>query len=113
MSISSSSFSQSIAHDRFFFKMLRKGKNMATDFSLYADGLSSPARHAAAITPHDTNDLANTSRGIIIGVGGTIKVITVGGDTVTMTVATGAVLALMVTRIFATGTTATNIATLY
>lgn len=67
-----------------------------------------PAKHAAAITPHDTNDLTNFPRALVIGTGGTLKVDTVGGETVTLSVVSS-ILPLMVTRVYATGTTATDI----
>jgi hypothetical protein len=87
---------------------------MAIDYSLYADGLNSPAQNAEVVVPHDSNDLGQPSRGLVIGVGGTISVETVGGQSaVVLTVATGAVLALRVTRINNTGTSATNMVSLY
>lgn len=87
---------------------------MADDFSLYAAGLNSPARNIEVVTPHDSTDLAQPSRGLIIGVGGTLSVETVGGQSaVAMTVATGAVLPIMVTRVNNTGTSATNIVSMY
>ena len=87
---------------------------MPEDFSLYADGLNTPARNIEVVTPSDTVNLTAPSRGLIIGVGGTINVETVGGQSsVTITVATGAILPLMVTRVNNTGTSATNIVSMY
>ena len=72
-----------------------------------------PATHAAVVTPSDSVDLTNPSRAVLVGVGGTLTVDTVGGDTnVTMTVPAG-VLPLMVTRIYSTGTAATNLVVLW
>lgn len=71
-----------------------------------------PAKHAAAITPNDSTDLTNFPRALVIGTGGTLKVTTVGGETVTLTVVSS-ILPLMVERVFATGTTATDITGLW
>jgi len=87
---------------------------MAEDFTLYADGLNTPARNVEVVTPHDTTNLTQPSRGLIIGVGGNISVETVGGQSaVIITVATGAILPIMVTRVNSTATTATNIVSMY
>jgi len=72
--------------------------------------LLSPASNAAAVTPSDTNDLAFASKRLWIGGTGAVKVNTVGGSTVTYTgVPAGAYLNVRASRVFATGTTATNI----
>jgi hypothetical protein len=65
---------------------------------------------AYAITPSDTvNDANGPFAAIQVGTGGTLKVITKAGQTVTLTMATGTTLPLLVARIFATGTSATNL----
>lgn len=77
-------------------------------------GLSSPAPRAAAITPSDTDNLAQYARALYVGVGGDVKVTTLGGDTVTFTaVSGGGVLPICVRKVFSTGTTATNILALW
>ena len=87
---------------------------MATDFNLQQEGLSSPASNGEVVVPHDSTNLGATSRALVIGVGGTISVETLGGQgALVLTVATGAVLALRVTRVNNTSTTATNIVSLY
>ena len=64
---------------------------------------------AAAVTAHDTNDLAKPGF-IYVGTSGNIKVDTIEGDTVTFnSVAAGIVHPILVKRIYATGTTASNI----
>ncbi len=87
----------------------------ATDpFSTNATGLDAPALHAFAITPDDNNDLAIATRGIYVGVGGDVAVVTAGGETVTLKNASaGTTLPVRVARVKATGTTATNLIGLY
>lgn len=73
--------------------------------------LNSPATTGAAVTPNDSADLAETSRALFIGTGGTL-VVTLRDDTSSLTflnVASGQVLPLRVKRIHDTGTTAANI----
>ncbi len=74
-------------------------------------GLDSPASNAAAVTPSDTVDLADVTRGVYVGVAGDVKVnmATSGTSIVFTAVAAGSILPIRVTRILATGTTATNI----
>ena len=69
-----------------------------------------PYQHAAAVTPSDTDDLTNTAYALYVGVAGDIVVITAGGETVTIKAAlAGTVLPIVVTRVKATNTTATNL----
>lgn len=79
-----------------------------------AEGLTSPADNQVTITPSDSTDLAFTSRAIRVGVGGTLVVTPAsGGSDVTYTVYNGEVLPIRVTRVKATGTTATNLVNWY
>ena len=83
---------------------------MADDYGSHKSNIDSPVRHAVAVTPNDSTDLANSSRAIYVGVGGNIKLTTVDGDTVTMVgVAAGSFYPIRVARIWSTDTTATNI----
>jgi hypothetical protein len=77
--------------------------------------LFGPADNAAAVTPSDGSDLANFSRALFVGGAGAVKVDMVGGTTaVTLTgVVAGTVLPMRVSRVYSTGTTATNIVALY
>ena len=76
---------------------------------------------AAAITPSDTVNIPSVSggtntEGCILYVGGTgvIKVLTIGGDEVFFHgVPAGTTLQVRVLRVFATGTTATNLVALW
>ena len=88
---------------------------MATDNDSSArPGLIGPCENLALVTPSDGADLSNTTRAIFVGGAGNLKVTTKGGQTVTLSgVAAGSVLPIRVERIFATDTTATNIAALW
>ena len=73
-----------------------------------------PADHAASVTPNDSTDLAVTSRSLYIGGAGKASVITRGGETVTFSaVPAGTILPIRAARVTSTGTTATNIISLW
>lgn len=74
-----------------------------------------PAQNATAVTPHDTNDLADISKSLYVGTGGDVKVIMAQlANTVTFTnVPDGSILPIQVTRVFSTDTTASGILNLY
>jgi len=76
-------------------------------------GIRNPATHAASVTPSDSVDLSNVSRWVIIGTAGALKVTTKGGDTVTMGNVPAGFLPIQVTRIWSTGTTASNLTVLW
>ena len=87
---------------------------MADQHGSFAEGLTSPADNQVAITPSDSTDLAFNSRAIRVGVGGTLVVTPAGGGSdVTYTVYNGEVLPIRVSRVKATGTTATNLVNWY
>jgi hypothetical protein len=66
--------------------------------------------NAVAITPNDAADLANSTIAIYVGTEGDLKVILTGGTTVTIpALAAGVWHPIRAVRIFATGTTATDI----
>lgn len=68
------------------------------------------ARGVLTITPHDTNLLARSARAIYVGVGGNIKVRTHDGSEATFTeVPQGSVLPVECVKVYATGTTASNL----
>lgn len=85
---------------------------MIDKFRNRESSLESPARWAEAVTPNDAADLPNFSRALYVGGGGDIRITTVGGDTVTLTAATG-FLPICVARVHATGTSATAIVALW
>lgn len=66
--------------------------------------------NVASVTPHDSNDLANTAYCLWVGAVGDVRLITLGGQTVTLSnVAAGMWHAMPCTRILSTGTEATEI----
>lgn len=68
---------------------------------------------AEAITTSDTVDLATPSV-VYVGATGNVKVNTAQGDTVTFSnVPSGGIIPVQVTRVWATGTTATNMVRIY
>lgn len=78
-----------------------------------------PAR-AAAVTKSDTVDIPNPGNGqvegcvLYVGTGGTLRVLTAGGDDITLlNVANGTFVPLQVIRVFSTTTTANNIVALW
>lgn len=85
-----------------------------TDTFNDSGNVMSPASHAFAITTHNTNDLSAATRGIYVGVSGDVKVNTIGGETVTFVgLVAGVIHPIRATRVYATGTTATNIIGVY
>ena len=82
------------------------------DFERPASSATVAADSAAAVTPSDGADLAFTCYALIIGAAGTIKVTMRGGQVVTMTVPVG-LIPIRVSRVWATGTTATGITALW
>lgn len=85
---------------------------MADAFANYTSGLESPATDLTETTPSDTQDLPHTSRAINVGTGGTLRVTTVNGQTGTIHIVAGIAFPIRVTRIWQTGTTATDIVAL-
>jgi hypothetical protein len=78
------------------------------------------AGRAAAVTPSNTVDIPAVTGGsnngcvLYVGGAGNLKVLTIGGDEVTFTaVPVGTFVPVQVLRVFATGTTATNIVALW
>jgi hypothetical protein len=70
-----------------------------------------PADTAFAVTPNNSTDLATPTRGVYVGVSGDLKVDLVGGSTEITFVglASGVIHPIQARRIYATGTSATNI----
>lgn len=75
---------------------------------------SGPAQNAAAVTPHDSTNLARATRALYVGGAGDVSVEMegAGSDIVFDSVAAGTILPICVVRVNATGTTATNIVAL-
>lgn len=68
---------------------------------------------ATEITPSDSADLDITCKGLYVGATGDIQVTTVAGDTVTFVEVPVGILPVVVTRVWSTDTTATDIIGLY
>ena len=72
-----------------------------------------PAHGAYAIAPSDTTDLPQAIKSIYVGVSGDVKVTTAIGDVVTFKAHPVGYMLVKATRVWATGTTATNLLGLY
>lgn len=82
---------------------------MSDRFESFAEGLESPATLLTEITPSDSTDLGQVTRGLNVAVSGFVRLTTKDGDTGTIFVAQGGVFPIRAARIWATGTTATGI----
>jgi len=83
---------------------------MTDRFSGTATGLDAPATHGFAITPHDTNDLSEITRGLYVGGTGTLVAELASGAQITFAgVVGGTLLPVRVRKVLATGSTATQI----
>ena len=81
------------------------------------------ANRASAVTPSDTVNIPNISTEdgsgnngcvLYVGVTGNVRVLTAGGDDVTLVgVSAGQFVPVQVVKVFATGTTSTNILALW
>lgn len=88
---------------------------MADTFKYEKVGLEAPCVSAFAITPHDTNDLAITTRGLYVGGTGDVKVdmADTGTAVVFTAMAAGVIHPIRVTRVYNTDTDATAIVGVY
>lgn len=69
---------------------------------------------AKVVTTSDVNKLPFLTSALYVGTGGNLKVTMSGGDDVTfVNIADGSFLPILVDKVFATGTTASNILALY
>lgn len=73
-------------------------------------GPNASVRQAEAISPNDDTQLVPVPRGVYVGGAGNLKVDLVDGGTVTYTnVPAGTTLMISPIKVYATGTTATNL----
>ena len=80
----------------------------------FAYDKTDPATSGAAVTPNDSVDLPATTRALWIGGAGDVKVTLQAGVALTLSaVPAGSMLPLQVTRVWATGTSATLITALW
>ena len=85
---------------------------MATDgySTLSGQSWAAPASSSAAVTPSDSTDLGNVTRWLYVGGLGSLVCIMADGTTATFAaVPAGTLLPIRVSRVKATGTTATDI----
>ena len=83
---------------------------MPDRFQYSTPSLSGPAAHAFAVTPNDSSDLSETTRAIYVGGAGSVTAVMASGASVTFaSVPSGTTLPVRVTRVLATGTTASTI----
>jgi len=82
---------------------------MADLFDDRSSGLESPGTSAADVVPNDATDLPVCSRALYVGAAGDIRLTTVNNSTVTLRNLPAGILPMRVRRVFATGTTATDI----
>lgn len=89
----------------------------ANNFSSTDKNIVAPYNHAVTITPNDSADIAEVTRGLHVhaGTASTPVKVTLAGDTtaVTMNLQTGFIYPLRVSRVWATGTSATTVIGLY
>ncbi len=81
-------------------------------FQNHIPGLESPAIQLGAVAPADGQDLAFVSRAIAVGGEGFVRVTTVTGHEGRIFIVPGAPFPIRVRRVWATGTTATDIVAL-
>lgn len=82
---------------------------MSDIFATHQAGLESPATRLSQITPSDNEDLAFATRAVAVGADGYVRVTTVAGDTGSIFIPAGMPFPVRVKRIWASGTTATDI----
>lgn len=86
---------------------------MASDFTPSNPGAMFSASKLTAVTPNDTTDLGAV-RALYVGGGGDISVLAQGDSSpVVFTVPSGIILPIFASKVYATGTDATNIIAMY
>lgn len=85
---------------------------MTDIFKKHMNGLESPASRVYAVQPDDTTDLDVVSRALNVSEAGLVQVTTISGTTAQIFVAAGIPFPIRVSRVWATGTTATGIVSL-
>lgn len=83
---------------------------MADVFASQQLKMNDPGASGAAVTPHDTNALANVSRGVYVGTGGSLVVVMAGNsaELTFQNVPSGTLLSMRITHV-KTASTAGNI----
>ena len=86
---------------------------MSDPFQKHTAGLESPPSDGFAITPDDGADLPVSVRGLNVGVAGTVRLTTVKGSVITVSVAAGSVFPVRASKVWNSGTSASLITGLY
>jgi len=87
---------------------------MADPYAGATPGLTSPAIDGENVVPSDSSALNNVTRALYVGGGGDLQAELVSGRQVSFTaLPSGAMLPLRLTRVLATGTTATGLVALW
>jgi hypothetical protein len=83
-------------------------------YSKHSRSLTSPPEDAAAIVPSDASPLGHVTRAIFVGTGGDLRVRMLRGSVVTLAgVASGSLIPLRVTHVYAAGTSASGLVGLW
>ena len=83
---------------------------ITTAVDISGGGLGQPLSHVMPIIPDDGTDLQFIPRGIYIGGEGNLTLLTIGGTIgVFVGLSAGTILPIRAIRVYATGTTATNL----
>lgn len=86
---------------------------MSDDFASAQPSIAGPIVGGVAITPHNTTELAKTTRALYVGVAGDVTALMADGTVVTYKAVPVGVWPFRVRRINATATTATDMVGLY
>lgn len=86
---------------------------VATTATKGTAGWAGPAEGGVSVSPHDTNDLVKACKALYVGVAGDIKVDHVDGSTITYKNVPVGVFPIMCSRVYSTGTGASQIIALY
>lgn len=78
-------------------------------FAGFTQTPADPARSIIDVSPSDTTDLSDVTNALNVATPGTVRVTTLDGSVTDVSIAPGYAFPLRVTRIWATGTTATGI----
>lgn len=82
---------------------------MSNPFKNRSHSLNGPASDIRPVVPNDASDLADVAIALYVETGGTVSLVSVDGQTRSVKLADFAMLPVGVTRVRATGTTATGI----
>lgn len=82
---------------------------MTNPFANRAASIQGPARDLLPVTPDNNTDLAQVAVALFVETGGTVSIVTVNGNTRTVTLPDFSLLPVGATRVMATNTSASGI----